>query len=107
GGAEAYGAASPLLVLTTDVDSAAAGRGASQELDQLSTFRPICKWSTRVDRPDRVHAIIRQAAELALSGRPGPVYLSFPPDVLRKETQGSANTAKAVFLPHRPRPDPS
>ncbi len=107
GVAEAYGAASPLLVLTTDVDSAAAGRGASQELDQLSTFRPLCKWSTRVDRPDRVHAVIRHAAELALSGRPGPVYLSFPPDVLRKETHGVANTGKAVFLPHRPRPDPS
>jgi thiamine pyrophosphate-dependent acetolactate synthase large subunit-like protein len=61
------------------------GMGAFQEVDQLACFRPVTKWCYRVTHPGRIPDVIEEAFRRARSGRPGPVYLDLPADVLYGE----------------------
>jgi acetolactate synthase-1/2/3 large subunit len=81
----------PMLLVTGASDSRTAGLGHFQELDQVSLARPICKRAQRVDRPERMALAVRDACAAARSGRPGPVHLTIPVDVLN----ASVNEAEA------------
>jgi acetolactate synthase-1/2/3 large subunit len=107
GVAEAYYAGSPLLVISSDVDTVKSGRGVSQEMDQLSLLRPVTKWGVRIERVDRIEDTIRTAVNIALTGRPGPVSIIMPVDVLSKDAKDSArsSTKKAIYPLIRLRPD--
>jgi acetolactate synthase-1/2/3 large subunit len=82
------------------------GRGAFQEFDQLAAMRPLVKWAERVYETRRVPELIDMAFRQALSGKPGPVYLDLPGDVLF----GSVDEGDVVWPPQpgaatdRPRP---
>lgn len=80
--AEAFVGALPIVVLAGRGATATAHRGASQEISQIDLFRPITKWAVRVDRPDLVVEVLRQAFTVAKSGKPGPVLVDLPRDVL-------------------------
>ena len=58
------------------------GRQAFQEIDQLSMMRPCVKWADRVYHPTRVPELVHMAFQKAVSGKPGPVYLDLPGDIL-------------------------
>ena len=75
-------AESPVALLSGHSALAQAGRGAFQEVDQVAVVAPVCKAAWRVDDPVRVGAEFVRAFDLARSGRPGPVHLSLPSDVL-------------------------
>ena len=81
---------SPMLLITGATDSATAGRGNFQDMDSVALSRPICKYAQGVNRPERISPDVREALRVALSGRPGPVHLTIPMDVLRAETRGSS-----------------
>jgi acetolactate synthase I/II/III large subunit len=83
--AEAYIGALPIIILAGRGATATAHRGASQEVAQEQIFRPITKWSVRVDRADAIVAILRQAFTIARSGKPGPVLVDIPRDILAQE----------------------
>ena len=68
--------------------------------DQLALMRPITKWAHRVTHTHRIPDIVAQALRVATTGRPGPVFLELPIDVLFAR----ADEAKVVF-PSRVRPD--
>jgi 2-hydroxyacyl-CoA lyase 1 len=72
----------PLVVLGGRYPQEAEGKGYFQELDGARLFRPITKWSATANSPAALPAMIGQAFETAFSGRPGPVYLDLPEDVL-------------------------
>lgn len=57
-------------------------KGAFQEIDQVSIMQPITKWSGRCYEAKRIPEYINMALRRAMSGRPGPVYLELPGDVL-------------------------
>jgi acetolactate synthase-1/2/3 large subunit len=86
GVAEAQGSAVPLLCLTSDTPVSQRGRGVLTELDQESLFRPVTKWTHRIDSPATVAEATRRAIRMATSGRPGAVHLSLPTDTLEGET---------------------
>jgi acetolactate synthase-1/2/3 large subunit len=50
--------------------------------DQLDLLRPVTKWAHRVTHPHRIPDLVAQALRTASTGRPGPVYLEIPIDVL-------------------------
>ncbi|MDE3000627.1 MAG: thiamine pyrophosphate-binding protein [Gemmatimonadota bacterium] len=75
-------AESPLLMLSGHCPEAQIGSGAFQEVDQAAAARPVAKASWRVERSDDLEADLTRALELAVSGRPGPVHLSLPTDIL-------------------------
>jgi len=59
--------------------------GAFQEIDQLAIMRPVTKWAQRVHATHRIPEYIDRAFRTAMAGKPGPVYLDLPGDVLYRE----------------------
>ena len=80
--AEAHVGARPLIVLAGRAPTGNALRGESQEIPTDRLYAPITKWSIRVDRADLIPEVLRNAFALARSGRPGPVYIDLPADIL-------------------------
>jgi acetolactate synthase-1/2/3 large subunit len=78
---EAYSGCTPMLVLGVRASRMTNGMGAFQEADHVGMVRPITKWATTVEVPERIPWALRRAAQLARSGQPGPVYLELPADV--------------------------
>nr|ABB84846.1 IlvB acetolactate synthase [uncultured delta proteobacterium DeepAnt-32C6] len=81
----AYADGVPLLVVTGQAPSHALGKGAAQEtaaedIDIVSMFKPITKYSAMVISPETMPHHLRRALRRALSGRPGPVHLNIPVD---------------------------
>lgn len=71
---------SPMVLISSHVNSPARGLGAFQEIDLESMFRPITKWSVMASVPERVPEIVQEAFRVAVSGRPGPVHVCIPKD---------------------------
>ena len=75
----------PMLLLVGQVPRAFRGREAWQEIDYAESFGAIAKRAWEVDSAERIPEHIARAYTTALSGRPGPVVLSLPEDVLMEE----------------------
>jgi acetolactate synthase-1/2/3 large subunit len=80
--AEALKASVPVLALVQDVPRANRGRNAFQEFDHTTLFASCSKWLRTLDDPDRVDDLLDMALTVACSGRPGPVVLMLPRDIL-------------------------
>jgi acetolactate synthase-1/2/3 large subunit len=76
----------PLVLLVGQVARAVHGREAGQEIDYTHFFGSIAKWVTEVNDTRRLPAVISRAFHLARSGRPGPVVVSLPRDMLDETT---------------------
>ena len=72
----------PLLLLVGQVARGVRGRESFQELDVPAVFGPMAKWAAEADDPARLPELLARAFEVATSGRPGPVVLALPEDVL-------------------------
>lgn len=66
------------------------GTGAFQEIDQVAVMRPVTKWSERVYDAKRIPQYVDMAFANAIAGKPGPVYLDLPGDVLDQEVDEDA-----------------
>jgi acetolactate synthase-1/2/3 large subunit len=80
--AEAFVGALPIIILAGRGATTTTHKGASQEIAQEQLFRPITKWAVRIDRGDLVTDVLRRAFTVARSGKPGPVLLDLPRDIL-------------------------
>ena len=80
--ANAWAASVPLLVLGGAAPTFNQGRGSLQEMPQTQLFAGITKWSDRVPSPELVPSFLAKAFRVARGGRPGPVFLEIPWDVL-------------------------
>lgn len=78
----AYQDSTPLIVFLGQVHRKFRGREAFQEVDLEQFFQPISKWVVEVKDPERMPEIVQKAFRIAQSGRPGPVIISIPEDVL-------------------------
>ena len=75
----------PMVVLLGQVETDYLDREAFQEVDLAAFYAPITKWSTTVHRADRLPELVTRAFRIATSGRPGPVVLALPADLLGEE----------------------
>ncbi len=82
----AFQDSTPMLLLVGDVASDARDREAFQEVDFFRFFGPLAKRVERIDDPDRIPEYIARAFATALNGRPGPVVLILPEDMLTQTT---------------------
>jgi len=73
---------SPMILLVGQVGADCADREAFQEIDIRRVFGPIAKWAAQIDSIDRIGEYISRAFYVAQSGRPGPVVLGLPENVL-------------------------
>ena len=100
----AFQDSTPLVLLVGQVASDQEEREAFQEIDYRRMFGPLAKWVAQVDRADRIPELVARAFATACSGRPGPVVLALPEDVLAAEVEAAdARPYRAV----RPSPSPS
>lgn len=104
--AEAYVGCWPMIVFAGRGPTPLAHKGVNQELDTHLAYAPVCKWSVRIDRPEQVVDIVRKAFQVARSGRPGPVVIDIPPDVLAQPVTFPEDYIP-VGKPGRLRPDPA
>ncbi len=72
----------PLLLFVGQVARSALGREAFQELDYGAVFGSMAKWVVQVDDPARLPELVSRAFHVASSGRPGPVVIALPEDML-------------------------
>jgi acetolactate synthase-1/2/3 large subunit len=76
----------PLVLLVGQVPRGHRGREAFQEIDYEQMFGRMAKWVFEIDRAERIPELVARAFETASSGRPGPVVLALPEDVLAELT---------------------
>ncbi len=72
----------PMILFVGQVARGAIGREAFQELDYSAVFGTMAKWVVQIDDPARVPELISRAFHVATSGRPGPVVVALPEDML-------------------------
>jgi len=105
GVAEAYKGSLPMIFFTSDIPLHLETNNMLTGLDQTSMFKGITKESITVTNPDQIPHTIRRAFRVATSGKPGPVHIRLPYDVLQGEVTDPQLYAQKDFTRypgHRP-----
>ncbi|MGB6007701.1 thiamine pyrophosphate-binding protein [Castellaniella sp.] len=74
----------PMILLVGQIDRAMRGREAFQEMDYGAVFGTQVKWAAEIDQAERIPEYLSRAFHVAISGRPGPVVLALPEDMLEE-----------------------
>lgn len=85
--------ATPMIVLLGQVETAFHGKEAFQEVDLPAFYRPITKWAATIEHASRAPDLVAQAVRRATTGRPGPVMLALPADMLGQSVDAEAVAA--------------
>lgn len=72
----------PMILFIGDVDRSMRDREGFQEVDFPAMFAPLAKWATRIEDARRIPEYVARAYAVAISGRPGPVVIALPEDML-------------------------
>ena len=83
----AFQDSTPLILLVGQVGGNMEEREAFQEIDFRRMFGPMAKWVAQIDRADRIPELVARAFATACAGRPGPVVLALPEDMLASEVE--------------------
>lgn len=94
----------PMILFVGQVGGSMKGREAFQEVDYTAFFGPVAKWVVEIDRPERIPELLARAWTTALSGRPGPVVVALPEDMLTERV--AAPPMGRPRVPH-PAPEPA
>src|SRR3970040_12331 len=81
----AFQDSTPMVVFVGQVGSEFAEREAFQEIDYRRMYGPMTKWVAQIDRTERIAEYVSHAFHTAMAGRPGPVLLALPEDMLYRE----------------------
>lgn len=92
----------PMLLFVGQISTDMKGREAFQELDYRAVFGTMAKWAVEIDDVARIPEIVGRAWSLSLSGRPGPVVIALPEDMLTDQTDTAP--ISTAFVPTEPEP---
>ena len=107
GVAAAHVAHSPVVVLVGGIALDYYQKDAFQEYDLISMFRPVTKQALLINKAERIPELLRGALRAAMSGRPGPVFVEIPRDVLNKKLPAAAALAPGGYrITHAQPPHP-
>jgi thiamine pyrophosphate-dependent acetolactate synthase large subunit-like protein len=99
GVATAFTDCAPLVAIGGSSPRVYLGMEAFQEIDQLAVFKPVTKWAERVYDARRIPDVVASGFRQATSGRPGPVYIDMPGDVLGEKVEEDAVTYVPAWKP--------
>jgi acetolactate synthase-1/2/3 large subunit len=102
GVANAYQARSPMILLGGAAPLKTKGMGALQEMPQTEMFKTFTKDSFTVERTEDIPDLMQKAIHTALSGRPGPVFIELPFDVLFNAVDDPGQAEKVIISPLEP-----
>lgn len=85
----AYQDSTPMILFVGQVARSDYERQAFQEVDLRRMYGQLAKWVAQIEDPSRIPEFVARAFALTTSGRPGPVVLSLPEDMLREETMAA------------------
>lgn len=100
----AYQDSTPMLAIIGQVETPYRSREAFQEVELAPFFAHICKWTAEVQRTDRLPEFIHEAVRRSISGRPGPVLLAIPTDILDDEAEFTDDHFRPAATAPRPAP---
>ncbi|MBK8985775.1 MAG: hypothetical protein IPM39_06785 [Chloroflexi bacterium] len=100
--ANAYQARSPLILLGGSAPLNTRGQGALQEMPQVEMFQTFTKASFTIEKTEDIPANLHAAFETALNGRPGPVFVEIPLDVLFGTLADATIYPKVIVTPVEP-----
>lgn len=92
----AFQDSTPMVLFIGQVASDQRDREAFQEVDYRAMFGPLAKWVGEIDRADRIPEYVSHAFHVAQTGRPGPVVLALPEDMLSGPAVGQAVAAATL-----------
>jgi acetolactate synthase-1/2/3 large subunit len=98
----AFQDSTPMILFIGQVERSVRGREAFQEVEFRQMFAPLAKWVAEIEDPARIPEYMLRAFQCATSGRPGPVVLSLPEDVLA-ETCSVPDTARFCAVQAAPK----
>jgi acetolactate synthase-1/2/3 large subunit len=101
GVANAFSARSPLLLIGGAAPLGLRGRGALQDVEQVGLLRPITKGAWSVPETRQIPEVLTTAIRTALSGRPGPVFVEIPVDLLLNTIEDRLSPIPTAYV-HRP-----
>jgi acetolactate synthase-1/2/3 large subunit len=87
----------PMILFVGDVARGDRDREGFQEVDFLTLFAPLAKWVARIEDARRIPEYVARAYATAMAGRPGPVVLVVPEDMLRDEVEAADRPKAARF----------
>ena len=90
-----------MVVLTGQVTTDLLGSDAFQETDIIGITMPITKHSYLISDPSEVQSTVKQAFEIARSGRPGPVLIDLPRNVMAATYDQNGNEQAATSVPQK------
>ncbi|MCG8447347.1 MAG: thiamine pyrophosphate-binding protein [Hyphomicrobiales bacterium] len=93
----AFQDSTPMILFVGQVASDQRDREAFQEVDYRAMYGPLAKWVAEVDRVDRLPEYVSHAFHTAQTGRPGPVVLALPEDVLSSQVNCAAPVQPATL----------
>lgn len=99
---EAFASSVPVLVITSDIHSGSRGTGALTEIDQGLLFAAVTKWRATVSRADEIPSLVAEALASATGGRPAPVCLIVPENVLDEWARVAFPPASTAVPRERP-----
>jgi len=99
GVATAFTDCAPLVAIGGCSPRVSLGMEAFQEIDQLAVFKPVTKWAERCYDAKRIPDVVASAFRQATSGRPGPVYIDMPGDVLGEKIEEEKVTYAPAWKP--------
>ncbi len=88
----------PMILFIGQVEREMLGRGAFQEMDYRAVFGSVAKWATEIQSAARIPEVVQRAFHVAMQGRPGPVVIALPEDMLL-ETAEVSDAPKAFRVP--------
>jgi acetolactate synthase-1/2/3 large subunit len=93
---------SPMLLFVGQVGTDLRDREAFQEIDYRAFYGSVAKWVVEIDDADRIPELISRAWSTALSGRPGPVVVSLPENMLTTQTNAAPCQPVVIAEPAPP-----
>ncbi|WP_421906590.1 thiamine pyrophosphate-binding protein [Mameliella sp.] len=94
---------SPMIMFVGQIGTDMRGREAFQEVDYRAVYGTMVKWAVEIDNVDRIPEILARAWKTATTGRPGPVVIALPEDMLSSRTEAAPLAGPAEY----PEPMPS
>jgi acetolactate synthase-1/2/3 large subunit len=104
GVANAHFDRSPVVAITGQAATTRLHKESHQNMDVISLFRPITKWTTTVRQPENIPEVVHKAFKIAAAEKPGACHIEFPEDIAKKETSLVPIPAEGRKV-RRPAPD--